>query len=146
MKCVSFYHRETGLFNGAHLTTSDEDTIELNTPADHVAIDGHHDSLSKRVDISSGEVVDYQAPPLSDDHVLDPQTRQWVLTPAALERKRKRPDALARIAKLEAAQHRLVREALMQLMLGQDTKQSYQRLAGIDDEIETLRSVVNENL
>ena len=58
-RAVSFYHRETGLFSGNHLVASDDNAVMLNTPPDHIAIDGHHDHLSKKADITTGEVVDY---------------------------------------------------------------------------------------
>lgn len=146
MKFVSFYHKETGLLHNTQLTASDDDLVELNTPADYIAIDGHHDPDQYRVDVSTGELVDYQPPQPTINHEWNTDTRRWQLTGAELERKQKRPDALARIAELEAHQHRLVREALLQLMLGQDTKKSYLRLGGIEDEIDSLRPIVNENL
>src|ERR1700675_463680 len=53
MKIVSFFHKDTGLFNGEQLFASDETAIAANTPPDHIAIEGHHDHLSKRVDLAA---------------------------------------------------------------------------------------------
>ena len=50
---VSFFHRLTGLLNGVHFLASDANIVALNTPPDHIAIDGHHDHLSKRVDVTA---------------------------------------------------------------------------------------------
>jgi hypothetical protein len=50
---VSFAHKDTGIFDGVHLTVSDDAVVSLNTPADHLAIEGHHDPLSKRVDVAA---------------------------------------------------------------------------------------------
>jgi hypothetical protein len=58
MRQVSSYHKETRLLNGSHLLASDDAAIALNTPPDHIAIDGHHDSLSKRVDVANPETID----------------------------------------------------------------------------------------
>jgi hypothetical protein len=67
MRVVSFYHRETGLFSGRHLMVSDPALIPLNTPQDHIAIEGdHYDPLTQRVDVTTGKVVDHLPPKPSD--------------------------------------------------------------------------------
>jgi hypothetical protein len=131
-RLVSFYHRETGALHDARLMTSDPASIKLNTPADHVAIDGHHDRLCKRVDIDTGEVVDYQPPAPSVDHEWNADARRWRLSPAATARIEARAASVARIAALVNSQHQFVREHL----LGVTT--ALERLAAINDEVVRL--------
>ena len=58
MRVVSFYHKVTGMY-ARHLMSSDAKAITLNTPHDHIALDGDHfDRLSQRMDINTGKVVD----------------------------------------------------------------------------------------
>lgn len=144
MRLVSFYQKETGLFNAIHLTTSDEGTIALNIPPGNASVDGHHDHLSKQVDIATGQVIEYQPPRPSEQHEWNASTKRWQLTAAALEQNKKRPEALARIAALDDESLSLMREGMLELMTGQDTKQTYQRLAGIEEEITSLRPLVHE--
>jgi hypothetical protein len=49
VRSASYYHKDTGILSDYHVHT-DGHGIALNTPADHVAIEGAHDHLSKRVD------------------------------------------------------------------------------------------------
>jgi len=137
VKMVSFYHRETGLFHPMNLTVSDESVIALNTPPDHLVIDGVHDRLSQRVDLVTGAVVDYQPPAPGADHEWDEITKRWKLNAAVVAREAAHFSAMARIIALEARQHRAVRE----LALGHDGAK--QRLQAIDDEISALRSALS---
>jgi hypothetical protein len=121
MKVVSFYDVASGLFHGNQLIASDDELIAANTPAGHIAIDGHHDRLSKRVDLATGQVVDYTPPAPS---------AQLLALQAAGDR---RKAALARIAQLEASQGRAVREAIIDPIGG------LSRLKAINDEIAALR-------
>ena len=129
---ASFYHKETGLLHSNHLTVSDEAAIALNTPPDHIAIDGHHDPLSKRVDVATGEIVDYQPPHPSEQHEWDATTKRWQLSAAAQAKAQARVAAAARIAALEASQHSLVRA----LVLGDESARP--QLQAIADEISKL--------
>jgi hypothetical protein len=121
MRTVSFYHRDTGLLNGSHVIASDDNAVALNTPPDHIAIDGHHDQWTKCVDLATGEVVDY-TPPAPSSEAL-----------AAQAKTDRRAAALAAIARLEAAQPRAVREAIL------DPLGSSGRLRSINDQIAALR-------
>jgi hypothetical protein len=156
MKVVSFYNKTTGLFNGTHFVASDDSAVEMNTPADHVAIEGHHDHLSRRVDIENPEtidvyialdksdtptkvtrynVVDYQPPPPapSVDYEWNPQTKRWVQIRTAADRELYRRIASARIKELETSQHRLVLE-----LLSLGNLSAIPRLRDIYDEIRRL--------
>ncbi len=115
MRRVSFYHRETGLFNGTHLTVSGPEMVRLNTPADHIAIDGHHDALSRRVDVATGQVVDYRPAPNVD--------REKAAAAAIVQ---------ARTAELERLSGPLVRR----LVLGDESARA--ALQAIEDEVREL--------
>ena len=133
MKTVSFHHKETGIFSSAVLTSTDDSAIAINTPRDHVAIEGAYDPLSKRVDVATGEVVDYQPPLPSADHEWNATTKRWQLTAAVTAKREARRSALASIAALEASGVRAVRE----LALGQAG--ALDRLKALDIEIAALR-------
>jgi hypothetical protein len=130
---VSFYDKTTGMFSGVRYHGL-EDHIEVNTPNGHAAAIGAHDHLSKRVDLATGELVDYQPPAPSADHEWNADTKRWQLTAAAAEKESKRAFALNRIDHLENSQARALRE----LALG--STEAAARLKAIDDEIASLRS------
>lgn len=149
MKTASFFHRETGLFSPVQLTVSDDLLVGLNAPSGHAAIEGHHDHLSKRVvftvekkiDEETGEpievqvpsVVEYQPPQPSSGHEWSEEAKRWRLSAAAAEKINRSTGALARIAQLEASQHRRLREYAI------GTPGAFEALKAIDDEIQSLR-------
>lgn len=137
----SFYHSETGLFHQSMLTCADEEQAARNTPAGYVHIAGVFDPLSQRVDIETGNVVDWQPAQPSADHTWDTTTRRWVLSASAAERERKRVRARARIAELEAKQARAVREHLLGIEPSEaDRARGALTLREIDQEIARLRA------
>lgn len=139
MRVVSFYHRETGIFNGRHLMVSDPAMIPLNTPADHIAIEGdHYDPLTQRVDIATGKVIDHLPPQPSADHEWSAISRRWQLRPEVTARQQARTQALARITQLELKALRALREHA----LGKPGAQ--ERLKAIDTEITALRDVLTD--
>lgn len=182
MKLISFYNQDTGLLNGQHLLVSDEDAVALNTPTDHLPVEGHLDCLSQKVDISRAAalrvahqsehaarvqslrdafhpatlcstfkepalplliapahvVVDHQPEKPSVEHEWNPATKRWELSEAAATRNATRAAALSRIAQLEAAQNRPLRE----LARDTDNAEARKRLDAIDEEISKLREVL----
>jgi hypothetical protein len=136
---VSFYHRETGMFNGRHLMVSDPAMIPLNTPPDHIAIEGdHYDPLTQRVDVSTGKVIDHIPPKPSDDHEWNGISRRWELRPEITAKQLARKAALARITELELKALRALREHA----LGKEG--AHERLTSIDGEITALRDVLRD--
>ncbi len=135
MRTVSFYHRVTGILQSAKLTASDDEAVALNTPPGCAAIDGHHDELSLKVDVGTGRLVDYQpsAPTPAENYVWNRTTKRWRLNDALTEKAATRSLALMQIAKLEASQHRPLRE----LVLGDESARV--RVRAIEDEITHLR-------
>jgi hypothetical protein len=134
MRVVSFYHKVTGMFHPRHLMSSDARSIVLNTPRDHIAMDGDHfDRLSQRVDIKTGKVVDQLPEQPSADHEWNATDRRWQLKPEVVAKEDTRRNAILRIKQLELAGLRSLRE----LALGE--VKAADRLKALDNEIATLR-------
>jgi hypothetical protein len=136
MISYSFYHKESGVIHSRRFSTDDPTQLRGNTPADHAAIEGHHDHLSKRFDLETKQVVEWMPPAPSADHVWNPETKRWQLSAAAAEKIERSNAARVRIAQLEASQHRHVREHCLGFSGAAD------RLQAIDAEIATLREVL----
>jgi hypothetical protein len=137
MLVVSFYHRETGIFSGRHLMVSDPAMIPLNTPPDHIAIEGdHYDPMTQRVDVATGKVVDHLPPKPSDDHEWSTISRRWQLRPEIIAKEKARADALARITELELKALRALREHAL------GKAGAHERLKAIDSEIGELRVIL----
>jgi hypothetical protein len=139
MRVVSFYHKESGLFHPRHLMSSDAKSIALNTPPDHIAIDGDHfDRLSQRIDIATGKLVDLLPEQPSADHEWNATDRRWQIKPEVLAREEARRLALLRITQLEMTGARSLRE----LALGE--VKAADRLRALDTEIALLRKSLDE--
>jgi hypothetical protein len=136
-RAISIYSKETGLFTGRTVSgTGYTDELLASHLADgEASIDGHHDHLSRRVDLATGEVVDYQPPQPSSDHEWHAGARRWQLTQTASERLAKRRAALAQIAALELSQARPLRE----LLRDPTNADARKRLDAIEEQIVALR-------
>jgi hypothetical protein len=138
----SLYDPATGLFTGAVISVH-PDQLEANTPAGFKLIDGAHDHLSKRVDVETGKVVEYQPPPPSPDHEWNEATKRWQLTDAARAAAVADQAARSAIAAAEAGSDRAVREALLQL-LPKDSP-ARQKLQQVDDAIAAERPKIKKD-
>jgi len=137
-RIVSFYHSSTGVFHPRHVMSSDPDTIALNTPAEHIAIDGDHfDPFTQRVDVTTGQIIDQLPPAPSPDHEWSSASRRWQLNPQVLARQQAQHNALARIRQLEVKGMRALREHA----LGKPGAKH--RLNSIDQQIAQLRKILN---
>jgi hypothetical protein len=134
----SFYDPNTGRLTGRTFTGL-EDHLAVNTPAGYVAVKGVHDALSKRIDLETGAVIDYQPPQPDADHEWDVGTRRWRRRADVVEREWRRERAGAQIADLERRQLRPMRE----LQLNPDNVEARTRLEQIEAQIVALRSVIN---
>lgn len=132
MRTVSVYRLKDGILVGQTLESSNAAAVETMTPAGCGIVEGVHDHLSKRVDLVTGTVVDYQPPAPDAEHEWNVERRRWLLKPEAAAKER----ALARIAELESGQNRALREAALGL--------GTERLKAIDDEISDLRARLAE--
>jgi len=139
MRVVSFYHKVSGLFHARHLMSSDAKSIALNTPHDHIAIDGdHYDRLSQRIDTSTGKVIDLLPEQPSADHEWNATDRRWQIKPEVVAREESRRHALLRITQLEMSGVRSLRE----LALGE--AKAADRLRALDTEIAALRKTLDD--
>ncbi len=139
MRIVSFYDTATGLLTGRTYGTDIGDdaahlaSVKLHTPEGSAFVDGAHDSLSKRVDLATGDVVEWQPPQPSPDYEWNADTKRWQLTAAMAARVAAHAAALASIEQLERSQARAIREHL----LGDPA--ALARIKSIDDQIATAR-------
>lgn len=137
MRSVSFYHKDTGLLNGSHLMVSNDHMVALNTPPDHLPIDGHHDCLSKCVDLATGKIIEHQPPAPSLEHEWNAEKRRWVVKEEVQGRIDRRVVAVMKIDQLEKKELRVLREIVIRLMDLNDVESS--RLLDIEKQIEELR-------
>ena len=125
--------------DGRKPAANGEPSIALNTPRDHIAIDGdHYDRLSQRIDIKTGNVVDQLPAQPSDDHEWNATDRRWQVKPEVVAREQTRRHAILRISQLEMSGLRSLRE----LALGE--AKAADRLKALDSEIATLRKTLAE--
>lgn len=98
----SFFSPETGEIHPGTYSGSSPDAM---TPAGFEKIAGIHDCLNKRVDLATGEVVDWQPPkPQGDeftDHEWIEQIQHWVPYPTLAGHKR---DAWERVKRIRDEQ------------------------------------------
>jgi len=118
-KSWSFYQLSDGTFTGRRILTSRTEMVEANTPPDCAAIAGRYNPQTQRVDLETGRVVAYEAPP--DARHLSDRAQAHI---AALEEKQKRP----------------VRE----LLLDPANSEARLRLAEIESQIAELRKVLQD--
>lgn len=120
MSTWSFYDPATGRFTGRSKTLPDDTLIERNTPPGLRAIRGTFDKRTQRVDSSTGEVVTFEMPEAEI---------------AAEQRALRRLHARRRIAQLELAQQRPMRE----LVRDPNNAEARRRLDRIEAEIAAQR-------
>jgi hypothetical protein len=133
MSTYSFYHPETGQIHHQAFGTDDARMLKANTPAGYVATPGCLDPLSQRIDVTTGEVVDYQPPSPSPDHEWNATTKRWQINAAVTAKAEAHRCAKASIAALEVSGVRTARE----LALGHAG--ALDRLKALDIEIAAQR-------
>lgn len=138
MKTVSFYHAQTGIFNGRVLSTDDPKAVQNNTPSGYVAIEGAFDSRSQRFDVSTGKIIAYQPPSPSPDHEWNEAANKWVLKQSVAQLANAKTAARTRIAALLESQSTVVRKHL----LNGGAPATLDRLRAIDEEISALEDLL----
>ncbi len=140
MKTWTFFDNSTGIFTGRTFSGDDRD-LPANKPEGQGAVAGAYDHLSQRVDLETGEVVDYQPPAPPDTallrHEWEPTIRRWVehKTPAAHEADR-RARIVSQIGRVELGQQRALRE----LTLNPNSADARSALEVMDAQITSLRA------
>jgi hypothetical protein len=135
MKTFSFFDPATGELSAETVTCSDRQA-DANTRPGLTRIEGGLDHLSQRVDIETGDVIDYQPPAPSDLHEWDASIKRWRLPDAVVAAQAEQRALLAMIQRIEARQPRALRE----LMLTPSDRDARQRIADLDSEIAALRA------
>ena len=135
MTTWSFYDEQTGLFTGRIYSGA---LLKENTPAGCGSAEGAIDHLSQRVELATGEIIDYQPPPPDVDHEWDTVSRRNVLKPEVAVRRAEKAVARTRINELERAQLRPLRE----LAIDAKNAEAAARLADIDTEIRRMRATL----
>ena len=139
----TIYNVSTGAFTGQEVVANNEHSLRINTPDGCAAIEGQHDHLSKRVDLATGEVVDWipPAPPDTDLETFEwdnaPKRPRWVSKPTAKAIKQgKQARVQERMDRLEAKQARPLRE----LLLDPNDAQARAKLAALEAQLAALRN------
>lgn len=132
----SFYDKTTGEIKPLSFRAPNDAHVQANTPPNCEVIEGRFDHLSQRVDLDSGEVVDYIPPQPSDDHEWNNETKRWVLSAKAQLAVSKDRQARAEIERLEQQSMRSIREQA----LGDESAKA--RIEAIDAQIVELRKDV----
>lgn len=134
----SLYDKKTGLFTGQKFGSTDPTQLNVNIPEGLQAVEGDHDHLSCRVDLETGDLVEYQPPAPSDHHEWCSKSKRWKLNEKHQAAHERRTEALARILHLEArVQPRTQRELLLAIAdkIGVDAT----ALKKLDSAIEEVR-------
>jgi hypothetical protein len=144
MPTWSKYRRTDGLFTGQRFTAKNARVVADNVDDQHALIEGAFDHLSQRVDIQTGDVVDYQPPRPSDDHEWNAVTKRWQRPESvelALAQGRR---ARAEIQLTEQSSARAQRELLLLLSVaaGLEGRPEHRRLQEVDDAIAGHRSLL----
>lgn len=143
-KLLSIYDPATGRFLGKVFSGSADVLTAKCALRGVLGVEGRHDHLSKRVDLATGEVVDWipPAPPDTDletfewDALSEPEHPRWISKPTAKAAKQaKQALVQERMDKLEAKQARPLRE----LLLDPNDAQARTKLADLEAQLAELR-------
>lgn len=141
MKTVRFYDETTGIFTGAIVNHSDPE--QLKPPPGHKAFEGEcHEMHAKRVDVSTGELVDWQPPAPSADHEWDDSTKRWKPNQAMVDRQAHHAHAHGRIRQLADTERHLIRKLILTATSGPQSApiaKARAELQAIEDEIAGLQ-------
>ena len=146
MKTRSIYNRGTGFFTGGVVAHNDNSVFGKLEP-ELGEVEGQHDHLSKRVDLATGEVIEWQppAPPDTDletfewDALSEPKRPRWRARPTAKALVRAENAAIvAQIEREEAKQTRSIRE----LALTPSSKPAKDALQAIENKVAELRATL----
>jgi hypothetical protein len=81
----SVYNLSTGRF--AQRISCPAASLDMNVPEGHGCVLGEYDLETQMIDIETSEVIDYQPPPPSVNHVWNAETRRWVYVPTLADHK-----------------------------------------------------------
>jgi|SRR3990172_8187499 len=137
---VSFYRIKDGIFIGQQWAGDVVDLLR-HVPEGCAAVPGQFDHLSQRVDLATGEIVDYVPPKPADTEFTqwerDEKAKRWVAKPTrAAIRHAERKQTIAQIVALESGKVRAMSDVL--LGIG-DRVEALSRLRNLEADIDKLR-------
>lgn len=103
-------------------------------------LDGTHDHLSKRVDLTTGQIVDYQPPQPSGEHEWNGASRRWEKRLDVLEREWRRSAAIQEREQLERQQLR----SMSDLWVDSEDSAARQHFLRRKTRIDELRSIIGD--
>jgi hypothetical protein len=136
----SFYDAKTGLLRAKRVTIPHYVDVSTKTPEGCKPIEGFFDHLSQRIDIRTGDVVDYVPPQPDADYEWSMHHRRWLKNEDVRTREFYRQEVQARVEALELRSLRAQRE----LRANPQDEEALARLAAIDTEIEGLVPALRE--
>lgn len=77
MNTYSTYNLQDGIFDGDTIICS-ERHLEMNIPEGYSCRVGVFDHLSQKIDLETGEVVDYIPPQPSENHQWNAEKKRWL--------------------------------------------------------------------
>jgi hypothetical protein len=131
MRVFHKYSKADGTFTGKSSGARNPASLALPDTEEFGWVEGVTDWRAQRVDLKTGDVVDYQPPAPSKDHEWD--GKRWVVKPEIKQEREESAEAIEKIRELEAQQHRRVRE----LLAATDPA-----LKALDDQIAALRPAI----
>lgn len=147
-KTWHIYSLVDGTFTGSRISGPVDEQgnmqpgIERSIPEGHGAIEGVIDAMSQRVNLLTRTLEDYQPPQPSTDHGWDAVTKRWSLNAAVVQRMKMERESRARIAQLELAQLRPMREIALYGAESLEAMPAVRRLNDIERQIRVLRASV----
>lgn len=142
----SFFNAETGLFSPRQVSTNSR--LMPKAPPGYVAKEGRFDHLSQKVNVSNGQVVDYQPPqPVATNmHTWEwnASTKRWMAVPTLYAIQEAAIAVLLRgIAVQETEQQRPLRELTRALVMKEKAPQeAVDALDAIEADIEKSRQAI----
>lgn len=136
MKTITLLDLKTGALG--RVLTLPEMAIAQNVPDGFGFVAGRHDRQSQRVDLSTGEVIDFQPAQPSNDHEWNAETKRWQLKPEVIERNQRHAEAQAQLEALDPKETR----ALSDLAANPDDQSAKERLADIRAQKDAQRQLL----
>src|SRR6202789_2034044 len=103
IKTFSLYEAATGLFTGKRLQCDEDGLVEVRLPPGTLAMEGAHDHMSQRVELSSGKVIAYHPLAPSADHEWNAAAKRWQVKKGVREGEGRRAVVFPRIHALETS-------------------------------------------
>jgi hypothetical protein len=143
MKSWHFFDAKTGYLTGRAYSGPDE-MLDANTPPGCAAIEGEFDCLSQRVDLETGEIIDYQPP--APDEFHEWTGKRWVMRADVLQRRQVRAEAEALLISIDGKRSRAFEDLFLSPdQRGADGKLPRERLEKIREEADVQREILRQN-